>query len=81
MGWRRAVVPTFGGESVPRGTDTVAPSTRVTRPGRGWLPTVLHNGDVGFNPHRPQRRSPADIVFVVGALAVALALLLWALLG
>ena len=39
------------------------------------------NGEVGFNPHRKQQRSPADIVFVVGALAVALGLLAWALFG
>jgi hypothetical protein len=36
---------------------------------------------VGFNPHRPKRRTPADYVFVIGALAVALALLAWAFLG
>lgn len=37
--------------------------------------------DVGFNPQRKHHRSPADIVFVVGALAVAVGLLVWALLG
>ncbi len=38
-------------------------------------------GTVGFNPQRRHRRSPADVVFVVGALAVAVALLVWAFLG
>jgi len=36
---------------------------------------------VGFNPHAPQRRRPSDYVFVAGALIVAIALLVWALVG
>jgi hypothetical protein len=36
---------------------------------------------VGFNPFHQQRRSNADYVMVVAALAVCLALVLWALLG
>jgi hypothetical protein len=33
---------------------------------------------MGFNPFRPGRRSPADYVFVAAALALTLALVLWA---
>lgn len=36
---------------------------------------------MGFNPHRPRRRSPADYVMVAAALAICAALLLWALFG
>jgi hypothetical protein len=36
---------------------------------------------VGLNPFRQHRRSPADILMVVAALVVCLALVLWALLG
>lgn len=35
--------------------------------------------DVGFNPHRQQRRSPLDYVMVAAALATCLGLVLWAL--
>jgi hypothetical protein len=35
--------------------------------------------DVGLNPFRQQRRSPADILMVVGALVVCVALVAWAL--
>jgi len=34
---------------------------------------------VGLNPFRQQRRSPADIVMLVAALAVCVALVAWAL--
>jgi len=34
---------------------------------------------VGLNPFRQQRRSPADILMVVGALVVCVALVAWAL--
>ncbi len=37
--------------------------------------------DVGMNPFRPHRRSPADIVMVVAAIAVCVALVVWALFG
>lgn len=36
---------------------------------------------VGMNPFRPHRRSPADIVMVVAAIAVCVALVIWALFG
>jgi hypothetical protein len=36
---------------------------------------------VGLNPYRKTRRRPSDIVLVVVALAVALALVLWAFLA
>jgi hypothetical protein len=36
---------------------------------------------MGLNPYRPQRRRPSDYVFVVAGLAVAAALVLWALLA
>jgi hypothetical protein len=34
---------------------------------------------VGFNPFRPQRRSPADYVFVAAGMTVITVLLLWAI--
>jgi hypothetical protein len=33
---------------------------------------------MGFNPFRPQRRSPVDYVLVVVAVAVSAILVLWA---
>jgi hypothetical protein len=36
---------------------------------------------MGLNPFRQHRRSPADYVMVAAALAVCLALLLWAVFG
>jgi hypothetical protein len=36
---------------------------------------------VGLNPFRQQRRSPADILMVAGALLVCVALVAWALFG
>jgi hypothetical protein len=36
---------------------------------------------VGFNPFHRHRRSPADLVMLVAAFAVVVALLAWALLG
>lgn len=33
---------------------------------------------MGFNPFRPQRRTPADFVFVAAGLVVSVILLLWA---
>jgi hypothetical protein len=36
---------------------------------------------MGLNPHRMQRRSPWDYVFVGAALVAALVVLLWAVLG
>lgn len=36
---------------------------------------------MGMDPTRAHRRRPTDVVFVVAALLLALALVLWALLG
>jgi hypothetical protein len=36
---------------------------------------------MGFNPHRVQRRSSWDLVFVGAAIVVCAGLVLWALLG
>jgi hypothetical protein len=36
---------------------------------------------MGFDPHRPHRRTPADYVMVAAALAVCVALVLWAAFG
>jgi hypothetical protein len=36
---------------------------------------------MGFNPHRPQRRSPADYVMVGAAMVVVALLLAWAVFG
>ena len=46
--------------------------------------TAPRSGDtraMGFNPHRQHRRSPLDYVMVVAALAVCLALVIWAFFG
>ncbi|MFN2607421.1 MAG: hypothetical protein ABR511_05925 [Acidimicrobiales bacterium] len=44
--------------------------------GRWWA--ILEA--VGFNPYRPSRRRPSDYAFVVAALVVTAALLVWAFL-
>jgi hypothetical protein len=36
---------------------------------------------MGFNPFRSQRRDAVDIVMVAGTVAVAIALVLWAVLS
>jgi hypothetical protein len=36
---------------------------------------------MGLDPHRPHRRSPADLAMVVGALLIVAALVLWAAIG
>jgi len=36
---------------------------------------------MGLNPFRQHRRTPADYLMVIGAIAVSLALVLWAFLG
>ena len=36
---------------------------------------------MGFDPTRPQKKTPFDYVFVVGAILVGIALIAWALLG
>lgn len=36
---------------------------------------------MGFNPHRKQRRRPADYLFVAAALVVAVVLVAWAFLA
>jgi hypothetical protein len=36
---------------------------------------------MGLDPHRPHRRSPADLAMVAGALLVVVALVLWAAIG
>jgi len=36
---------------------------------------------MGFDPTRPHRRRPADLVFVGAGLLVAVALVIWALMG
>ena len=36
---------------------------------------------MGFDPRRPQKRRPSDLVFVAAGLAVALLLVLWAFFG
>jgi len=36
---------------------------------------------MGYNPHRKMVRKPGDIAIVVGALLVAIGLVLWALFG
>ena len=45
----------------------------------GW---PLHDTcAMGFDPTRPHRRRPSDLVFVVAGLLVAVGLVVWALLG
>ena len=36
---------------------------------------------MGFDPTRPHRRRPSDLVFVAAGLLVAVGLVVWALLG
>ncbi len=36
---------------------------------------------MGFDPQRPQRRRPSDLLFVAAGLIVAVVLLLWAFFG
>jgi len=36
---------------------------------------------MGFNPHRPHRRSPLDYVMVGAALLICTGLVVWAALG
>lgn len=36
---------------------------------------------MGFNPHRPQKQRPSDILFVAAGIIVAAALVAWALFG
>jgi hypothetical protein len=36
---------------------------------------------VGLNPYRKMRRRPADYVFAIAGVVVAVALVLWALFG
>jgi hypothetical protein len=40
-----------------------------------------HNGPVGFNPYRQQKRRASDYLVVVAAFAVVAVLVLWALTG
>jgi len=42
-------------------------------------PAIL--GPMGFNPHHPHRRSPADDVMVAAAFVVVAALVVWAFVG
>jgi hypothetical protein len=41
-------------------------------------PEVNENGRMGFNPHRKQKKRAGDVYIVVLALAITLALVLWA---
>ncbi len=36
---------------------------------------------MGFDPNRPMKRRPSDIILVVAAFAVSIALILWVLFG
>jgi hypothetical protein len=36
---------------------------------------------MGFNPFRPGHRDPVDLLMVVGTIVVAVALVVWAILG
>jgi hypothetical protein len=44
------------------------------------MPRTILTG-VGFNPYRKFRARPADYALVIAALVVALALVLWGVLG
>jgi hypothetical protein len=44
------------------------------------IPATIIIG-MGLNPYRSMRRRPSDYVFVAAGLLVAVALVLWALLG
>ena len=52
------------------------------RRARSVHPGPAHDtGHVGLNPFRQHRRSPADILMVVGALLMCVALVAWAFLA
>ena len=40
-----------------------------------------HNPAVGFNPYRKRAARRSDVVFLAGAAVIALACVLWVLLG
>gem|GEM_PF-969917 len=44
-------------------------------------PPVAHTSGMGFNPHRPQKRTPADYVMVAAAMLACAALVAWAIFG
>jgi hypothetical protein len=46
-----------------------------------WPAPADDTDEVGFNPFRPRRRTPADYVMVAAALVVCAALVIWALAG
>lgn len=52
------------------GEDHRTEDLRQERPG--------DTGDMGFNPFRARRRSPADYLYVAAGLILTLALVLWA---
>ena len=43
------------------------------------IPAIIMG--VGLNPYRSMRRRPSDYIFVAAGLLVAVALVVWALLG
>jgi len=49
--------------------------------GRAVVATTGDTCPMGFNPHRVRRRTPSDYLMVFGALAVVVALVVWALVG
>jgi hypothetical protein len=49
--------------------------------GRAVIATTGDTCPMGFNPHRVRRRTPSDYLMVFGALAVVVALVVWALVG
>ena len=66
---------------MPARRPSTAPPVRRWWARHGWAWRCWHTDRVGFNPHRVQRRRRSDYVFVVAAVAAAIVLLLWALVG
>ena len=52
----------------------------MARSGAGGAP-AHDTWAMGFDPTRPHRRRPSDLIFVGAGLLVAVALVVWALLG
>ncbi len=55
-------------------------SIRITRASLGDRGSVYRRG-MGFNPFRPGGRDMVDVAMVAGALAITVALVLWAIFG
>ncbi len=56
----------------------LCPRQLPTGPG-GRGANAAYHAEMGFNPFRPQRKTIFDVLMVIGALAAAAAVVVWAL--